>query len=254
MEFVMTRPDRFRRALPLILAVGLCISPPRAHGLVVTCTNCGTEFTQLANNLQLADQLARQIELVQQSIRQSENLLLNTAGLDRFQFGNALSELKQVSGVLAQAKALSFASSGLEAKFAEKYQDYGSYLRQQIDVEALGQKYQQWSEDTNSSVLTALKAAGLHTSQIEGSEDALFKQLESLATTAEGRMQALQTGNQIALAAARQTQKLRQIMLTQIWLQAMYMQMRADRDASQEAAWRNFNTPQTLTTGNGKRY
>jgi len=72
----------------------MSISLPHAHAVVVTCTNCGTEFTQLANNLQLADQLARQVELVQQSIRQSENLLLNTKGLGQFEFGNALAELR----------------------------------------------------------------------------------------------------------------------------------------------------------------
>jgi P-type conjugative transfer protein TrbJ len=250
----MTWLNLVRGALPLALALGLSASLPRAHALVVTCTNCGTEWTQLANNLQLVDQLARQVELVQQSIRQYENLLLNTKGLGQLQFGNALGELKQVSAILAQAKALSFASSGFEAKFAEKYKDYGAYLRDQMDVEALGQKYQQWSEDTNSSVLTTVKAAGLHSSQIEGSEDALLKQLESMATSAEGRMQALQVANQIALAAARQTQKLRQIMLTQIWLQAMYIQTQADRQAAKDAAWRNFNKQQDVNTGNGKRY
>jgi len=184
----MSRLRRFAVTAGLFVALGA--APKHAFPQVVTCTNCGTEWTQLANNLQLADQLARQVELVQQSIKQNENLLLNTKGLDQFQFGNALAELKQVSGVLAQAKALSFASAGFEAKFAQKYKDYSAYLRDQMDVEALGQKYQQWSEDTNSSVLTTLKAAGLHSSQIEGSEDALFKQLESMATTAEGRMQA----------------------------------------------------------------
>ena len=248
----MNRLRRFAVTAGFFVALGA--APERPFALVVTCTNCGTEWTQLANNLQLADQLARQVELVQQSIRQYENLLLNTKGLDQFQFGNALGELKQVSAILTQAKALSFASSGFEAKFAEKYKDYGAYLREQMDVEALGQKYQQWSEDTNSSVLTTLKAAGLHSNQIEGSEDTLFKQLENMATSAEGRMQALQIANQIALAAARQTQKLRQIMLTQIWLQAMYIQTQADRQAAEDAAWRNFNKKQDVNTGNGKRY
>jgi P-type conjugative transfer protein TrbJ len=236
------------------IAVGLGAIPQRALPLVVTCTNCGTEWTQLANNLQLADQLARQVELVQQSIKQYENLLLNTNGLDQFQFGNALAELKQVSSVLTQAKALSFTSAGFEAKFAQKYKDYGAYRSDQMDVEALDRKYRQWSEDTNSSVVTTLKAAGLHSSQIEGGEDALFKQLEGMATSAEGRMQALQVANQIALTAARQTQKLRQIMLTQIWLQAMYIQTQADREAAKDAAWRNFNKQPGVNTGNGKRY
>ena len=248
----MSRLRRFAVTAGIFVAFGAI--PEHAFPQVVTCTNCGTEWTQLANNLQLADQLARQVELVQQSIKQNENLLLNTKGLDQFQFGNALAELKQVSGVLAQAKALSFTSAGFEAKFADKYKDYSAYLRDQMDVEALGSKYQQWSEDTNSSVLTTLKAAGLHSSQIEGSEDALFKQLESMATSAEGRMQALQVGNQIALTAARQTQKLRQIMLTQIWLQATYIQTQSDGQVAKDAAWRNFNKRQDVNTGNGKRY
>ena len=238
--------------LSLFFALGAIVQ--RAEALVVTCTNCGTEWTQLANNLQLADQLARQVELVQQSIRQYENLALNTKGLDRFQFGGALAELKRVSAILGQAKALSFTSADLEGKFAEKYKDYSAYLRQQMDTEGLSQKYQQWSEDTNSSVLTTLKAANLQASQIEGDEETLFKQLESMAGTAEGRMQALQVANQITLAAARQTQKLRQLMLTQIWLQAIYIQTQADRQAAGEAAYKNFTKGKDINTGNGGRY
>ena len=250
----MSRFDLASRALPLTLALGMSVSLPRAHAVVVTCTNCGTEFTQLANNLQLADQLARQVELVQQSIRQSENLLLNTNGLDQFQFGNALGELRQVSTLLGQAKSLSFTSAQLDGQFAQKYKDYNAYVQGLTGIEALDQKYQQWSEDTNSGVLTTLKAAKLHSGQIEGGEDALFQELEGMAGTAEGRMQALQVANQIALAAARQTQKLRQILLMQVQLQAMYIQTQMDKQAAESGAWRTFTKPQDVNTGNGKRY
>jgi len=227
---------------------------PNAYAQVVTYANCGTEWTQLANNLQLAEQLAKQVELVQQSIRQSENLLLNTKGLGQLQFGNPLSELKQVSTLLTQAKSLSFNATGLDGQFAQKYRDYNAYLGEEMGSDTFDQKYQQWSDDTNSSVLTTLKAAGLHSSQIEGSEDALFRELESMASTAEGRMQALQVANQIALSAARQTQKLLQILLMQVQLQANYIQTQMDRQASEGASWRNFTKRQELNTGNGKRY
>ena len=250
----MPRFDLASRALPFALLLGMSISLPGAHAVVVTCTNCGTEFTQLANNLQLADQLARQVELVQQSIRQSENLLLNTKGLGQFQFGNALRELRQVSTLLGQAKSLSFTSAQLDGQFAQRYKDYNAYFQGLTGIEALDQKYQQWSEDTNSSVLTTLKAAKLHSSQIEGSEDALFQELEGMAGTAEGRMQALQVANQIALAAARQTQKLRQILLMQVQLQAMYIQTQMDKQGAEVGAWRAFTKPQDVNTGNGKRY
>ena len=248
----MNRLRRFAVTAGFVVALGA--APERAFPLVVTCTNCGTEFTQLANNLQLADQLARQVELVQQSIRQSENLLLNTKGLGQFEFGNALAELRQVSALLGKAKSLSFTSADLDGQFAQKHKDYNAYVQGLIGTDALDQKQQQWSEDTNSSVLTTLKAANLHSGQIEGSEDALFRELEGMAGTAEGRMQALQVANQIALAAARQTQKLRQILLMQVQLQAMYIETQMDKQAAEGAAWRNFTKPQDVNTGNGKRY
>ena len=250
----MSRLNLPRRALPLALALAMSIPLPGSHAVVVTCTNCGTEFTQLANNLQLADQLAKQVELVQQSIRQSENLLLNTKGLGQFEFGNALAELRQVTTLLGQAKSLSFTSAQLDGQFVQKYKDYNAYVQGLTGIDALDQKYQQWSEDTNSSVLTTLKAAKLHSGQIEGGEDALFQELEGMAGTAEGRMQALQVANQIALAAARQTQKLRQILLMQVQLQAMYIQTQMDKQAAEGGAWRTFTKQQDVNTGNGKRY
>jgi P-type conjugative transfer protein TrbJ len=229
-------------------------SPPAAQ--IVTCANCGTEFTQLANNLQLADQLARQVELVQQALKRYETMVLNTTGLEAQDFGEPLAEIKQVTALLDQARSLSITSAGLDGKFAEKYKDYNAYLADKLDSEALGAKYQQWSEDTTSSVLTTLKAANLQARQIEGDEAALFTALERLSETAEGRMQAIQVANQIALAAARQTQKLRQLMLMQLQLQANAIQREADRQAAEEAAYRNFVTSgrDAIKTGDGKGF
>lgn len=243
-------------ALPLGLLFAFGATVKRAEAQVVTCTNCGTEWTQLANNLQLADQLAKQVQLVQQSIRQSENLLLNTKGLNAFRFGNAMGDLRQVTSLLGQAKSLSFTSAGLDGQFSQKYKDYNAYVTQKLDAEALGRKYRQWSEDTNSSVLTTLKAANLQGSQMEGDEETLFKQLEDMSSTAEGRMQAIQVANQIAIAAARQTQKLRQLMLVQLQLQANFIQTQMDRQSTQEAAYKNFinSGRDSIKTGDGKGY
>jgi P-type conjugative transfer protein TrbJ len=67
-------------------------------------------------------------------------------------------------------------------------------------------------------------------------------------------MQAIQVGNQIAMASARQTQKLRHIMLIQVQLLAGFVQRRSDREATEAAAWRNFSKPLDLPAGNGRRY
>jgi P-type conjugative transfer protein TrbJ len=256
MEMIMRRLSKAFRLVTCCLCLSVPVASPPATAQVVTCANCGTEFTQLANNLQLADQLARQVELVQQAIRRHETMLLNTTGLEAQDFGNPLAELKQVTSLLEQARSLSVTSAGLDGEFAEKYKDYNAYLAEKLDAEALTRKYQQWSEDTNSSVLTTMKAANLQAQQIEGDEAALFTALEGLSETAEGRMQAIQVANQIALAAARQTQKLRQLMLMQLQLQANFIQIEADRQAAEEAAYRNFVSSgrDAVKTGDGKGF
>lgn len=247
----MNRLDRRMLAAGIVAAL---LGPPRIAAQTVFCTNCSTELTQLANNVQLVDQLARQVQLVQQAIQQSENMLFNTVGLDNQAWGTAIAEIRRLNALLGQAKSLSFANSGLDAQFAKKYGDYNAYVAQELGVEGLAAKYQQWSEDTNSSVLTTLKAAGLSAEQIEGEEDAYLKSLEDRATTAEGRMQAIQVGSQIAMAGVRQTQKLRQIVLMQTQLIANAIQGRSDREAAEAAAVRKFGRTQQLPIGNGRRY
>jgi type IV secretion system protein TrbJ len=256
MEFTMRlRIKAFQFSLFCLTSM-LPVAPIPASAQAVFCTNCGTEFTQLANNLQLADQLARQVELVQEAIKRHETMLLNTTGLENQTFGNPLGEIRQMTSLLDQAKSLSITSANLDGQFSEKYKEYNAYLSDKLDAEALSQKYQQWSEDTNSSVLTTLKAARLQSEQIEGDEAALFSELEGRAMTAEGRMQAIQVANQIALAAARQTQKLRQLILVQLQLQANFMQMQKDRETAEEAAYRNFveSGRNNIKTGDGKGY
>jgi P-type conjugative transfer protein TrbJ len=256
MELIMRRLIKAFRLVTWCLCVSVAVASPPATAQVVTCANCGTEFTQLANNLQLADQLARQVELVQQALKRHETMLLNTTGLEKQLFGDPLAELGQVTALLEQATSLSITSADLDGKFAEKYKDYNAYLADKLDSEVLGAKYQQWSEDTNSSVLTTLKAANLQARQIEGDEATLFSALQGLSETAGGRMQAIQVANQIALAAARQTQKLRQLMLIQLQLQANFIQREADRQAAEEAAYRNFVTSgrDAVRTGDGKGF
>jgi type IV secretion system protein TrbJ len=242
------------RAVSLPLIAALMLSAPAGRAQAVFCTNCSTELTQLANNLQLVDQLARQVELVREAVQQTANLALNTQSLDNQAWGGTLAEIRRLNSLIAQAKSLSFAAGDLDARFSEKYKDYNSYVRDQVGEGALAGKFQQWSEDTNSSVLISLKAAGLSNAQIEGEEDEYLRSLERLAETVEGRMQAIQVGNQIAMAAARQTQKLRQTLLLQVQLLANFVQQQGDRQAAEAAAWRNFSKALNLPTGNGQRY
>ena len=181
-------------------------------------------------------------------------MVTNTESLADQTWGNALGEIKKVTALLKKAKSLSFASANLDSAFAKKYADYKAYGAQTLDDDAFDAKYQQWSEDTGESVLATLKAAGLQAEQIEGAEDAYLRELEGRAETIEGRMQAIQLGNQIALATARQMQKLRQLMLINLQLQANYIQQRMDRNTMEPAAWHKFTRHQDISNTDGEKF
>ena len=220
----------------------------------IFCSNCGTEWTQIANNLKLVAQLEEQVASKLKLIQQYENMLTNTQGLSSLTWSNALSEIKSLSSLFSSIKSLSFSTSDLVSKFSSKYSDFDSYVSGNISGSTLKSKFQQWSEDTNSSVLTTLRAAKLQKEQIEGDEDTYLRSLQSLTETAEGRMQALQVANQIGIQQARQTQKLRTLMAATMQLQANYMQTQMDREVAQTAAWRSFAKKTTISTTDGTRY
>jgi P-type conjugative transfer protein TrbJ len=220
----------------------------------IYCSNCGTEWTQLLNKLELIKQLEQQVAIAKQTLQQYQNMVTNTEALADQNWGNALGEIKKVTALLKKAKSLSFASANLDERFAKKYGDYQAYSDKTLDDNAFDAKYQQWSEDTKESVLATLQAAGLQNEQIEGAEDTYLRELEGRAETVEGRMQAIQLGNQIALATARQMQKLRQLIMINLQLQANFIQQRQDRKAMEAAAWHKFTKHKDISNTDGEKF
>ena len=70
----------------------------------------------------------------------------------------------------------------------------------------------------------------------------MMQQLQVMAGTAEGRMQALQIGNMMAGQNVQQLQELRQLMMMQLQMQADYVAMQQDKEAASEATRTNLYT------------
>ena len=102
-------------------------------------------------------------------------------------------------------------------------------------------KYTEWSKEGTSNALNAYKGLGLHASQLKN-EQAMMQQLQAMAGTAEGRMQALQVGNMMAAQNVQQLQELRQLMMLQLQTQADYIAMQQDKEDAQEANRTNLYT------------
>jgi P-type conjugative transfer protein TrbJ len=226
---------------------------PAMAQLAVVCANCSSEWTQLANNAELVAQVANQAQQLQQQIQQYELLAQNTAGLPNQIWGNAANDIARVNSLMAQSQALSASSSNLAAAFAARFPGYQQYASSTITPAAMDGKYQQWSSDTNSTVLSTLQAAGLQTSQLQD-EGSTLQQLEAMSGSAAGQMQALEVGNQLAAQTVMQGQKLRQLMVDNLNLEASYVQSQQDRDAVQAAALRQFTAPASPNNTGNERY
>jgi P-type conjugative transfer protein TrbJ len=123
-----------------------------------------------------------------------------------------------------------------------------------LNSQTFASKYQQWSSDTNSSIQTTLDAARLQASQIAGSEELTLQTLQGHASGAVGYLDTMQSGNEIAIQAVRQLQKLRQIALMDLQMKANFIQAQSDQGTSSQAAWKKFTTVPQIQTSGGTRF
>jgi P-type conjugative transfer protein TrbJ len=207
----------------------------------------GAIYTLWLVHLNTLSQLEKQAALLQ-------NALKNTTALPNFKSGNGLADIRAVTAILAQAKSLSYASSNLDAQFAQKFKDYNGYAASRLDNQTMAAKYQQWSADANSSAQTGLKAAGLQARQMEGDEEAQMQALESQARSAQGALDAQQTALALSIETVRQLQKLRQLVMLNMQLAANYAQNEQDRTTAERAAWRQFTASPKVDTTNGTAF
>ena len=248
---------QLRAAALALAAIGFVSAAGARPSLAqaVYCTNCASEITQLLNLARLVDQLGTQGNILQTNTNQFQTMTVNTTPLPSLQWSNGASDLQSVTSLLAGANALSFANSGLAGQFGQTYGTYGSYLTAPAGSSAFAAKYQQWSTNTNASVLSTLQAGSLQSGQISGDELSALTALKSQAGAVQGNLQALQTLAQLGILNVEQLQKLRQLILTDTNLHANAIQTQADQAIAQQAAWRTFiKVPPSIPTTGGARF
>src|SRR3546814_14015367 len=97
--------------------------------------------------------------------------------------------INSVNNVMRQSQSLSFQSSNLQQQLLNKFKGYGTYSSGSISAADMQSKYQQWSDDTKSSIATTMAGLGMQNDQL-ADEDALMRRLEQMGNTAEWRMKA----------------------------------------------------------------
>ncbi len=91
------------------------------------------------------------------------------------------------------------------------------------------------------------KTLGLQQGQ-ETNDAALLVSLQQHSQSAQGQMQAIQAGNELAHAQATQLMQIQATLSATAQMQATQMAVNADRKASQDAEMSHFNAPPPVAT------
>jgi P-type conjugative transfer protein TrbJ len=212
------------------LLVALTVPPPVHPGVI---GGLATEWTQLANNLQLVNTYIRQGEELRQTILMVADMAHNTATLPSQIFGPIMADIGRLAGIVQNGRALAYSMAHLDAEFRSRFRGY------QYSARTWFRDYRNWSQTSLDTTLGTLRAAGLQGDQL-ASEQAVLDRLRGMAQSSEGRMKAVQISNQILEQQVQQLMKLRQLILADLQSKQAFQAAQIQKQASTEAGTEQF--------------
>ncbi|MDD3576068.1 MAG: P-type conjugative transfer protein TrbJ [Halothiobacillus sp.] len=206
-------------AVALTLSVGVTSIPAQAGIPVIDATN----LTQnIMTALEEVAQTAKQIQEYETQLQQYKNMLLNTESAASNIWPQAQSTIQNLISATDTLNAYKNQYGSLSA-YLNHYQDLAYYKQSPCFTSAgcTAAQWQQMQQDEALASQAQMKAnaaslTGLDQQQQQIQADAQqLQSLQSSATGAQGRMAAIQYGNQLAGAQANQLLQIRQLLITQ---------------------------------------
>jgi len=240
-------------ALSVVVGAGFLLTPTKSQAFVIYCTNCSTVFsqaTQVAKEIETAVNTAQQL---QTEISQYQNMLQQGLSLPNSVFSRLTNDIQQVQALYQRSTALAGNMANFDQQFRQQFKGYDTFLNNNnTDPSYLTNYYKDWSQQGLDSMRTAMEVSGQNVNQIS-QEDATLSQIMNRSASAQGRLQAIQAGNEIAAQQVQQMQKLRQMMDAQIQSQSMWYAQNVQRRAVNDASAATWSAP-PVSKGNIEDY
>lgn len=210
-----------------------------------------TEFTQIANNAQLANQYTKQVQQYatqinqyQQQVQQYTNqfqsnkmMLANVGKLPEKQWSEFTKSVSGLKNIMNETGGMTYTASNYNQQFQNLHQGYEKFFGGNQNPSEV---YQQISTETRGTVDGALKYMNMSQKDLE-SDQTTMKELQTLSTSAEGQKAAVQAANEIALHQTAQLKKLHQTMMVQANAQNQAMMAAQTEEDAQQAQWDKIN-------------
>jgi len=235
--------------IALLATVAVATPRPADAQWAVNCVNCSTTWTQLLEYAKQAQQLETQLQQYATQLQQYANMVTNTVALPQELWGNVQSDIMQVQNLSNAASLL----SGNAGSIVTRLQSASSYASQAASLGNIASQFTTWQQTIGNNIGTLGRTLGLQQEQ-EATDATLLTTLQSHSQTAQGQMQAIQAGNELAHANAVQLQEIQATLSTTAQMQATGMAVDADRRASEDAALQQWSTPVPISTSGYPEY
>jgi P-type conjugative transfer protein TrbJ len=209
------------KRLLIVAILAAHLSNPATAGAVVGAT----EFTQIANNIQLLAQYQEQLQQTVHQFNQYKMMLQNLEKMTPSQLlderatilwnsQNMIEAFRNLQTVVVNGQRISYTSQSQEEVFKKVHTGFSS----PFDPKA----YRNWSDNTHAAVVNALAVANVQ-SEAMGGERTMVQELQSRSRTANGQLAALQAGHDVGIAMVGQMQQLRQLQIAQMNAQNTFL-------------------------------
>jgi P-type conjugative transfer protein TrbJ len=239
-----------------------------ASALTLSTVNAGsvggfggaTEFTQIANNSQLAAQYGKQVQQYATQLQQYQTqvnqflnqvqsyklMLQNIGQLPQTQWNQFTQSVNKMKQIMDNTAGMTYTAANYDQMFKQMYPGYQKLLDSgNVDPTSV---YKSLSKQTNSTVNDALKQLNLSQADLENDQSTM-KELQNVSQSAQGQLGAIQAANEIALHQTNTLKKLQQTMMLQANMQAQTVAaQQLEKDVS-KASFDNWNKPMNIDTG-----
>jgi type IV secretion system protein TrbJ len=245
-------PSMLRLAFASVAFLSVAsISAPRPAEAqwAVACVNCATMWTQLLQYAKEAQAMATQLQQYQTQLQQYANMVTNTAALPQEVWGTVQSDIMQVQALSNAASLL----SGNSGSMVSRLQSASAYANQASSLGNVAGQFSTWQQTIGNNLSTMGRTLGLQQSQ-QQNQAAIIQILQRHSQSAQGQMQAIQAGNELAGANAAQLVQIQATLTATAQMQASNATVAADRQATEDAAMLHFATPQPVATTGYRQY
>ena len=212
-----------------IVSASLVAAVPPSFAGSVAGFGGATEITQLANNVELVNLYLQQVQSYATQLQQYQNMIQNTLNIPAQVWGAVEADLMGVANIVKQGQALAYSATNIASQFENTFKGF-TFTGTDFKKE-----YRDLSRKTLDTLKGALMAANMQSDQF-ATEEGVLTALRAMSQSAQGQMQAIQVGVQIAEQQVQQLQKLRQLMMAQLSQQNTYLAAQEQKEATRKVA------------------